>query len=75
MEHSRDHGIARNYRGADQPRDKARAQQVKTPAAGPQSTPELTDVYKTPGAGTIPPPGGDEAAPAADDKSHGSFEQ
>jgi hypothetical protein len=60
MEHNKDHGIVRDNRGEDQPKDKSRAQQVKTPAAGPHDKPELTDDGKTPGAGTLPVPGSDE---------------
>jgi hypothetical protein len=57
MANSKDHGIIRDARGEDQPKDKNRAQQSsETPAAGPHSKPELTDNSKTPGAGTLPPP-------------------
>jgi hypothetical protein len=58
MENSKDHGIVRDARGEDQPKDKKRAQQSsKTPAAGPHAKPELTDNSKTPGAGALPEPG------------------
>ena len=58
MENSKDHGIVRDARGEDQPKDKQRAQQSsKTPAAGPHAKPELTDNSKTPGAGALPEPG------------------
>jgi hypothetical protein len=58
MANSKDHGIVRDARGEDQPKDKERAQQSsKTPAAGPHEKPELTDNSKTPGAGTLPKPG------------------
>jgi len=58
MEHSKDHGIVRDARGEDQPKDKSRAHQAsKTPAAGPHAKPELTDDSKTPGAGALPAPG------------------
>jgi hypothetical protein len=44
MENSKDHGIIRDARGEDQPKDKERAQQSsKTPGAGPHAKPELTD--------------------------------
>jgi hypothetical protein len=60
MEYSKDHGIVRDDRGEDQPKDQRCAQQVKTPAPGPHSKPELTDDLKTPGAGTLPDPGSNE---------------
>lgn len=60
MENNKDHGIVRDDRGEDQPKDKARAQQVKTPAAGPHASRELTDDLKTPGAGALPDPGSSE---------------
>ena len=58
MTNNKGHGIVRDARGEDQPKDKQRAQQSsKTPAAGPHAKPELTDNSKTPGAGTLPEPG------------------
>ena len=46
------HGVVRDQRGQDQPKDKKRAQQVKP--AGPHAKPHLTDKNKTPGTGTLP---------------------
>jgi hypothetical protein len=64
MAHS-DHGIVRDKRAEDQPRDKQRAQTVhKTNPKGPPSReatrdPKLTDPNKTPGSGIMPDDSGD----------------
>ncbi|WP_439373883.1 hypothetical protein ACRQ5Q_32000 [Bradyrhizobium sp. PMVTL-01] len=64
MAHS-DHGIVKDQRAEEQPRDKQRAQAVhKTDPKGSPSReatrdPELTDKNKTPGSGVMPDDSGD----------------
>ncbi|MBR0709750.1 hypothetical protein [Bradyrhizobium liaoningense] len=64
MAHS-DHGIVRDKRAEEQPRDKKRAQTVhKTDPKGSPSReatrdPDLTDKNKTPGSGVMPDDSGD----------------
>ncbi|MDA9399662.1 hypothetical protein [Bradyrhizobium sp. CCBAU 45389] len=64
MAHS-DHGIVRDKRAEEQPRDKQRAQTVhKTDPKGSPSReatrdPDLTDKNKTPGSGVMPDDSGD----------------
>lgn len=59
MAHS-DHGIVKDKRAEEQPRDKKRAQSVhKTDPKGPPSReatrdPRLSDDSKTPGSGVMP---------------------
>ncbi|OPY98615.1 hypothetical protein A5906_31400 [Bradyrhizobium sacchari] len=64
MAHS-DHGIVKDKRAEEQPRDKQRAQTVhKTDPKGSPSReatrdPKLTDQHKTPGSGVMPDDSGD----------------
>jgi hypothetical protein len=64
MAHS-DHGIVRDNRAEDQPRDKQRAQTAhKTNSKGSPSReatrdPKLNDNNKTPGSGVMPDDSGD----------------
>ncbi|MGX1324820.1 hypothetical protein AB7M17_008273 [Bradyrhizobium sp. USDA 377] len=64
MAHS-DHGIVKDKRAEDQPRDKQRAQTVhKTDSKGSPSReatrdPDLTDKNKTPDSGVMPDDSGD----------------
>ncbi|MHC2274860.1 hypothetical protein ACVME8_001471 [Bradyrhizobium diazoefficiens] len=64
MAHS-DHGIVRDQRAEDQPRDKQRAQTAhKTGSKGSPSReatrdPKLNDNNKTPGSGVMPDDSGD----------------
>jgi hypothetical protein len=64
MAHS-DHGIIRDKRAEDQPRDKQRAQTAHTagskgsPSKEATRDPELTDTGKTPGSGMTPDDSGD----------------
>ncbi|TWA94573.1 hypothetical protein [Bradyrhizobium stylosanthis] len=59
------HGIVRDERGEEQPRDKQRAQAVHTadpkgsPSREATRDPELTDKSKTPGSGVMPDDSGD----------------
>ncbi|OAF02895.1 hypothetical protein AYJ54_25130 [Bradyrhizobium centrolobii] len=63
MAHS-DHGIVKDKRAEDQPRDKQRAQSVHKSEKGPPSReatrdPKLNDGSKTPGSGMLPDDSGD----------------
>jgi hypothetical protein len=59
------HGIVRDGRGEEQPRDKQRAQAVHkagskgSPSREATRDPELTDKNKTPGSGVMPDDSGD----------------
>jgi len=59
MAHS-DHGIVRDNRAEDQPRDKQRAQTAhKTGSKGSPSREATRDHTKTPGSGVMPDDSGD----------------
>jgi len=63
--HHHDQAIVRDELGQEQPADRKRARHKdqtkhRTPAAGPHDKPHLTDPDKTPGTGTLPPPGSDD---------------
>jgi hypothetical protein len=64
MAHS-DHGIVRDKRAEDQPRDKQRAQTVHkadqkgSPSREATRDPKLNDNGKTPGSGVMPDDSGD----------------
>ncbi|MFT4115866.1 hypothetical protein [Bradyrhizobium sp.] len=64
MAHS-DHGIVRDKRAEDQPRNKQRAQTVHeadrkgSPSREATRDPRLTDHNKTPGSGVMPDDSGD----------------
>jgi len=59
------HGIVRDERGEEQPRDKQRAQTVHkadpkgSPSREATRDPKLTDKNKTPGSGVMPDDSGD----------------
>jgi hypothetical protein len=60
-----DHGIVRDKRGEEQPRDKQRAQTVhktgskSSPSKEATRDPKLNDAGKTPGSGMTPDDSGD----------------
>ena len=64
MAHS-DHGIVKDKRAEDQPRDKQRAQTVhktnqdNSPSREATRDPRLSDQSKTPGSGVMPDDSGD----------------